>query len=335
VGLCMKILITGGAGFIGSTIASALSDVGHSVVVLDNLLTGKSEFASAHRFYLGDIADEGLVRQVWLENPDIDAVIHCAARIVVPESVRDPYSYYFENVAKSLQFFYLVQNLGCKRIVFSSSASVYGQSASFEVTESTPFNASSPYARTKMMMECILQDFTVSAPSFRAIALRYFNPIGADPHLRTGLQLQYPSHALGKIFECHKSGEPFQITGTNWPTRDGSGVRDYIHVWDLARAHVLAVEKFDPLTVNHRYKVINLGTGNGTTVFELVKAFEEVTGKPLPVIKAPPREGDVAGSYTVSQVAKLELGWTTQLSIADAIRDSFSWLAVRQERFGY
>jgi len=192
----MKVLISGGAGYIGSTIASALLDGGHTPILLDSLVTGRREFTKNRIFYEADIADRAMVRQIFSEHPDIEATIHCAALIVVPESVAKPYEYYKENVVKSMEFFKLLAELGQKRVVFSSSAAVYDVVPGFMVTEDSPLRPLSPYSRTKYMMEMVLKDFC-SAYGLNAIALRYFNPIGADPKMRTGLHIRYPSHLIG------------------------------------------------------------------------------------------------------------------------------------------
>jgi len=321
----MKVLITGGAGYIGSTIASACIDAGHEVVVIDDLSTGLRAFGADRNLYEGDIADPDVIRRAVTDHPDIHAVVHCAARIVVPESVADPLGYYDANVAKTITLLRLLREHGIGRIVFSSSASVYAGDSGAGVDETGALAPSSPYAASKVMVEQILSDAS-AAGDLRAIALRYFNPIGADPQLRTGLQNPTPSHALGKIMTAHATNEPFAITGTDWPTRDGSGLRDYIHVWDLALAHVAAVERFDEVaTPEEPYRVINLGTGDGVTVRELVDAFERVTGAPLATVDAERRPGDQAGAYAlVSRAAEL-LAWRSQRSVDDGIRDALAW----------
>jgi len=325
----MKILIAGGAGFIGSTIASACADSGIETVLLDSLVTGRREFTEGRTFYEGDISDGALIDRIFAEHPDIHAVIDCAALIVVPDSVADPLGYYRENVAKGIQFVgHLVRN-GCPRLLFSSSASIYRPDADdLSVDEDSPVDASSPYARTKAMFEMILRDIAASG-ALRVVSLRYFNPIGADPQLRTGLQIRKPTHALGKMIDVHHAGETFAITGTGWPTRDGSGIRDYVHVWDLAAAHVKAVQRFEQVTADSSYRAVNLGTGDGTTVRELVAAFESVTGSPLPTTETDPRPGDVAGAYTRSHLAAELLDWKPELTLQDGIRDSLRWYAKR------
>jgi len=327
MGEIVKVLITGGAGFIGSTVASACLDAGITPVVLDNLSTGRREFVADRNFYEGDIADGDLVDRIFREHPDITATIHCAALIVVPESVAQPIRYYRENVAKTVDLAeHLVRN-GCERLLFSSSAAVYGNAAVGQVDESSPPAPGSPYARTKAMMEQVLADISVAGP-MRVVSLRYFNPIGADPRMRTGLQNPAPSHALGKIMEAYATGQPFALTGTDWPTRDGSGIRDYIHVWDLADAHVRALVAFDSvLPPGGTHRIIDVGTGTGTTVRELVTAFEKVVGEPLAVVDAPRRPGDTAGSYTSGVLARELLGWEPTLSVEDGIRHALDWRA--------
>lgn len=336
----MKFLITGGAGYIGSTITSALEDAGHTPVILDNLVTGRIEFTRGRIFYQGDIADRALLEKIFRENPDIYAVVHCAALIIVPESTAKPYEYYRENVAKSVELFHILKDLGCPRVVFSSSASLYDTVPGFLVTEDAPLKPGSPYARTKYMMEMVLRDFC-AAYGMQGIALRYFNPIGADPQMRSGLQVPMPSLVVGRMVLAEMGQIPaFEITGVDWPTRDGTGIRDYVHVWDLAQAHVLALTNFEAAFERagnpaDNYLVINLGTGSGVTVRELVTAFEAVVGHPINKLEKPPRPGDVAGAYANRDKAQRLLGWQPQLSIQQAISDALKWAAKRKEMLGY
>jgi UDP-glucose 4-epimerase len=327
----LKVLIAGGAGFIGSTIASACLDAAIKPVILDNLVTGRREFITGRDFYEGDIADGQLVDCIFKDHPDVDAVIHCAALIVVPESVADPVTYYRANVVKSLEFVdHLVRN-GCERLIFSSSAAIYGAGADLTVDENSPINPQSPYARTKAVCEAMFADIA-AAQTIRVLSLRYFNPIGADPKMRTGLQLSRPTHALGKMMQALEDGVPFQVTGTDYPTRDGSGIRDYIHVWDLAAAHVAALSAFDALLAPMSTSLaINLGTGTGTTVREFLDAFNEVASVPIRAQDAERRPGDVAGAYTRIDRAVRLLDWQPQYGIADGIRHSLQWAALRHE----
>lgn len=327
----MKILIAGGAGYIGSTVASACLDVGISPIILDNLVTGRREFAAGREFYEGDIADGPLLDRIFGEHPDIDAVIHCAALIVVPDSVSDPIAYYRSNVSKSLEFAAHLLRNGCERMIFSSSASIYRPGPDLAVDEGSLIEPQSPYSRTKAICEAMFTDIAATQ-SLRVLSLRYFNPIGADPKMRTGLQLRRPSHALGKMIQAWEEGTLFQVTGTDYPTCDGSGIRDYIHVWDLASAHVAALEKFDDLlTERKRAAVINLGTGTGTTVRELLHAFNSVVSDPVAARDAARRPGDSVGAYTRIHLACQLLNWQPQYSIAEGILHSLHWAALRKD----
>jgi UDP-glucose 4-epimerase len=342
----MKVLVTGGAGYIGSTVCSALLENGHTPVILDSLTRGREEFVKDRICYHGDIADRALLEQIFVEHPDISHAIHFAALILVPESMREPYKYYSQNVAKSLEFFNILQALGCHRVVFSSSASIYETSNGGEAFETDRVNAKSPYARTKQIMEMILEDIA-RATKLRGIALRYFNPMGADPKMRSGMQLREVSHIVPKLVEVAMGREDFfNVCGTEYGTRDGTAIRDYIHVWDLAMAHVKAVEEFDRgfekaaaagilASDNPNFLVINVGRGDGVTVRELVAMFEKVYGKPVPTKDAQPRPGDVAGVYANTNRAKDLLGWTAQHSIEDAIATALEWGKLRKEKIGY
>jgi UDP-glucose 4-epimerase len=332
----MKYLITGGAGYIGSTICSALEDAGHTPIILDSLITGRKEFTRNRISYKADIADKKVVEKIFKEHPDIQATVHCAALIVVPESVTRPYEYYQDNVSKSIEFFHTLRQLGYDRVVFSSSAALYDIVPGFMVTEEAPIKASSPYSRTKLMMEMVLKDFC-SAYGMKGIALRYFNPIGADPKMRSGIHVKEPTHVLGKLVDTAQGRQPvFNITGTHFPTRDGTGIRDYVHVWDLARAHVNAVTQFDDVfehagNPTSNYLVINLGTGRGVTVRELVTAFEKVYGQKINKKETGPRPGDVAGAYTNADTAKRLLGWEAELPIEQGISDALKWGELRNK----
>jgi UDP-glucose 4-epimerase len=328
----VKVLITGGAGFIGSTIGSACLDGGIQPVVLDSLVTGRREFATGRPFYEGDIADGELVDRIFAEHPEIVATIHCAALIVVPDSMSEPLRYYRENVAKSIELIEHLQRNGCERLLFSSSASMYGADPDFSVDENSAIDPQSPYATTKVMVENVLRDVAKASP-MRVLSLRYFNPIGADPQLRTGLQVARPSHALGKLIQAYEDDVTFNITGVDWPTRDGTGIRDYVHVWDLARAHVEGVRRFDTVVpAEPGYRVINLGSGTGTTVRELVDAFSAVIGRPLPRHDAPARPGDVVGAYARNELARQLLGWEPKYGVEEGIRHSLEWAAIRPQR---
>lgn len=333
----MKVLVTGGAGYIGSTTAKALEEAGHVPVVLDSLLSGPRAFVRDRIFYEGDIADRELLRRIVAEHPDIEATIHMAARIIVPESMALPYEYYRDNVAKSLELFDELVALGKPRVLFSSSASLYALKDEFEVSEADPLDPGSPYARTKRMMEQVLEDMA-RASDLRAVILRYFNPIGSDPDLESGIYVREPSHVLGQlVLAARGQKDSFTITGTEHPTRDGTGIRDYIHVWDLARAHVRAIERFDDVlaAVDAPSVVVNIGTGQGVTVRELVASFERVFGSEVPITEAPPRPGDAVGAFAnVDRSAEL-LDWRAELGIDEAIASALAWAAKRKDVLGY
>ncbi|MFF0744431.1 UDP-glucose 4-epimerase GalE [Streptomyces sp. NPDC004111] len=321
----MKVLIAGGAGYIGSTVASYCLDAGITPVLLDSLTTGRREFTAGRVFYEGDIADGALVDRVYAEHPDIHAVIHCAALIVVPESVADPVGYYRANVSKTLDFVSHLLRNGCERLIFSSSASVYRAGEDFTVDEHSAVEPRSPYARSKAICEDMLRDIAAVTP-LRTLSLRYFNPLGADPALRTGTQFPRTRQVIGSLVEAYETGAPFRVAGDSFPTRDGSGIRDYLHVWDLAAAHVAALRNYDnAFTGGARSAVINLGTGTGTTVFELLAAFNAAAGTPVASVVVPPRPGDSPGAFTRTDRAAELLGWRTELTLADGIRDALAW----------
>jgi UDP-glucose 4-epimerase len=333
----MKVLVTGGAGYIGSITASALERAGHTPVILDSLLSGPEAFVAGRPFYRGDIADRGLLRRIVDEHSDIGGTIHLAARIVVAESMTRPYEYYRDNVARSLELLDELRRLGKPRVILSSSASVYAPTADFEVFEIAPTGPQSPYARSKRMIELILEDLAV-AGGLRGLILRYFNPIGSDPDLRFGMHIREPLHVLGQlVLAARGQRDAFQITGTDYPTRDGTGLRDYVHVWDLALAHVAALEQFDAVLERAAAPtaILNLGSGQGVTVRELVAAVETVLGRPVPTQEAPRRAGDPVGAYANVDKAREWLGWSTQYSLLDGVASALAWAERRKQVLGY
>jgi UDP-glucose 4-epimerase len=260
-----------------------------------------------------------------------------AARIVVPESVAQPHLYYENNVARSLELFDELARLGRPRVLFSSSASIYATVEGFEVTERSPLEPGSPYARTKLMMEQMLGDLA-AAGALRALILRYFNPVGSDPDLESGVYAREPSHVLGQMTMAALGLiDAFTVTGTDLPTRDGTGIRDYVHVWDVARAHVAAVERFDAALDGAAAPstVVNIGTGRGVTVRELLGIFEQAFGRPVPTREAPPRPGDAVGSFANVDRARDLLGWSAELTVADGVESALRWAERRSEVLGY
>ena len=328
----MKVLLTGGAGYIGSVTARALERSGHTTVLLDSLTAGARAFTRGRIFYQGDIADHALVRRIVTEHPDLAGCVHLAARTSVPESVADPVTYYRENVAKSLEFLQELTAAGIHRVVFSSSAAVYGPTPHFEVRETDPTVPASPYGRTKLMVEQILTDMA-AAGALRAVSLRYFNPVGSDPDLECGVYTSAPSHVLGQLVRTALGDQPaFTLTGDDLPTSDGSGVRDYIHVWDVARAHVRALEKFDGVTAAapDGHLVLNVGTGTPVTVRELHAAVQRVSGREIPLTVAPARAGDVAGAYANVDRAAQVLDWRAASSLDEAVASALAWAQCRE-----
>ena len=312
----MKYLITGGAGYIGSTICSALEDSGHTPIILDSLVTGRAEFTRNRIFYHADIADSEAVETIFREHPDIRATIHCAALIVIPESVSQPFDYYHENVCKSLELFKNLNRLGGKRVVFSSSATVYGDPASVPIREDFPVGATTnPYGRSKLIIEQVLGDLAASDPDWRIALLRYFNPVGAHKSGRIGEDPRgIPNNLMPYIAQVAVGLRAYlNVWGNDYPTPDGTGVRDYIHVMDLAAGHLAAL---DFLTTHpHGRYVFNLGTGQGYSVMEMLRAFETVVGKPLPFHIAPRRAGDVASCYANPGFAASQLNWRAKLDL--------------------
>lgn len=330
----MKILVTGGAGYIGSTVVSALADAGHFPIILDSLTEGQASFVSHHPLYVGDISDVQLLKKIFSDHPDINVLMHFAARIDVAESMRRRTLYYTENLLKATILTSWVLDNGVKYVIFSSTAAVYeGSAGSLGLTEDALVNPLSPYARSKLMFETVLRDLTVEANA-SAIALRYFNPVGADPAMRSGPYKADPSHILGKLTAlAAMNGGEFIINGDDYPTRDGTPVRDYIHVWDLAQAHLAALAylvKSGQQTEN--LTVINIGSGSGVTVRECVEAFLDVTGLPIQVRVGERRAGDTAGAFADTRRAQTLLHWSPKLTLKQGIQDALAWQTRTKDR---
>lgn len=307
-------------------VCHVLSDHGHEPVILDSLATGSLHQVSRFPSFIGDVSDKNLIETIIDKHPDIESVVHCAGKILVPESVVHPDQYYYENVSKSLELFTNLNTLGINKILFSSSASIYESRNGEIVDENSPLKPLSPYAKNKLVVEMILEDFCNSF-DMKAIALRYFNPIGADPKMRCGPSLANTSHLLGNLVRVAEGiTDKMKITGSNWPTKDGTGVRDYIHVWDLAEAHVAALKFFNStFPSKSKFEKINVGGGNPTTVMEFVEIFEEVYGSQITTIKAPPRDGDTAGAFASIERADELLKWRPRMSLEQGIADAIKW----------
>lgn len=327
-----SILVSGGTGFIGSHTCVELIEAGYDIVVFDNLSNSKLESLNRveqicgvrPRFYEADMLDREALENIFAQE-SIDAVIHFAGYKAVGESVAKPWEYYHNNISGTLTLLDVMRNHGCKTIVFSSSATVYGDPAFVPITEDCPLGTpTNPYGKTKSMLEQILSDMCVSDPEWNVSLLRYFNPIGAhksgligeDPNgIPNNLMPYITQVALGKL-------EKLGIFGNDYDTPDGTGVRDYIHVVDLAKGHVATLKATEGDTGVH---IWNLGTGQGYSVLEVVHAFEKANDLTLPYEFLPRREGDIAQCYSSAEKAKRELGWVAELGLEDMCRDSWNW----------
>ena len=323
-----KILVTGGTGFIGSHTCVELLANGYDIIIMDNLSNSKEaavdriEKISGKKvkFYNADMCDYAAVAAIFKEN-DIDAVVHFAGFKAVGESVKKPIEYYTNNLYGTLILLRVMEEFGCKRIVFSSSATVYGVDNKAPYVEDMPTSATNPYGYTKVMIEQMLRDVCVADSEFTAVALRYFNPIGAhksgllgeDPNgIPNNLVPYIAQVAIGKL-------EQLSVFGNDYDTPDGTGVRDYIHVVDLAEGHVCAID----YAMKHKgFEAVNLGTGRGSSVLEVVAAYEKACGKPIPKRMAPRRAGDIDSTYADASKAKEIFGWVAKSDIDEMCADS-------------
>lgn len=320
----MAVLVTGGAGYIGSHMAWALLDAGHDVVVLDRLSTGfRWAVPERARFYLGDVADKTLLRQIFDENK-IDAIIHFAGSIVVPDSVLNPLDYYDNNTVKSRELIAAAIEAGISNFIFSSTAAVYGSVASNAlVRETAPLNPENPYGQSKMMTEIMLRD-AARVHDFRYVALRYFNVAGADPQGRTGQSSRNASHLLKIACEAALGlRERVNVYGTDYPTPDGTGVRDYIHVSDLVAAHLRAL---DYLRSGGAALTANCGYGRGYSVLDVLNAVRVVSGRDFPIALGPRRSGDAASVVADPTVARQVLNWVPRHDrLQGIVRSALEW----------
>ena len=328
----MKVLVTGGAGFIGSHTVVELLAAGHEVLVYDNLCNSSEKSLARVKeitgkevpFVRGDILDRDALEKVFAEN-SFDCCIHFAGLKAVGESVEKPWEYYYNNITGTLILTDVMRHHNCRNIIFSSSATVYGEPAEIPITENCPkAPCTNPYGWTKSMLEQILSDLQKADPKWNVILLRYFNPIGAHKSGKIGenpngipnnLMPYVTQVAVGKLPEL-------RVFGNDYETHDGTGVRDYIHVVDLAKGHVKALKKIEE---NAGLKVYNLGTGKGYSVLDIVKSFEEATGVKIPYQICPRRSGDIAKNYCDPALAKAELGWEAENGIEEMCADSWNW----------
>lgn len=336
----MKILVTGGAGYIGSHTCVELLNAGYEVVVLDNLYNSSKEALNRVEkitgktltFYEGDMLDREICEKIFTEHK-IDAVIHFAGLKAVGESVEKPWEYYYNNITGTLILTDVMRKHGCKNIVFSSSATVYGDPAFVPITEECPKGQiTNPYGQTKGMLEQILTDLHTGDPEWNVILLRYFNPIGAhesgligeDPKgIPNNLVPYIAQVAIGKR-EC------LGVFGNDYPTPDGTCVRDYIHVVDLAVGHVCAIKK---LETAKGVLIYNLGTGRGYSVLDVLHAYEKACGKEIPFKFCPRRAGDVPACYSDPSKAAKELGWTAKRDIEEMCADSWKWQSMNPDGY--
>lgn len=323
------ILVTGGAGFIGSHTCVELLDKGYEIAIIDNFCNSKPETLDKIReitkkdfkLYEADLLDREKVEKIFEENK-IDAVIHFAGLKAVGESVAKPMEYYYNNIGSTLVLTQTMAKYGCKKIVFSSSATVYGDPATVPITEDFPLHTTNPYGSTKLMIENILQDIYVSDNEWSIVLLRYFNPIGAH---KSGLIGESPNGIPNNLVPYIAQvavgiREHLNVFGDDYNTPDGTGVRDYIHVVDLSLGHVKAVEK---VTATTGVNVYNLGTGNGYSVLEVLHAYEKACGKTLKYVVTPRRPGDIAMCYADTTKSKQELDWVATRGIDEMCEDSW------------
>lgn len=327
----MRILVAGGAGYIGSHTCLVLLEAGHEVVVADNLCNSKEESLRRVQeltgkpisFYQVDVTEEAAVEKIFAEQ-HIDGVIHFAGLKAVGESVEQPVRYYYNNVVSTLTLCKVMKRHGVHKFVFSSSATVYGENDIPFVETMNLLPTTNPYGETKVMSERILQDVAAVEADWSVALLRYFNPIGAHESGRIGEDPQgIPNNLMPYITQVASGKrERLRVWGNDYPTVDGTGVRDYIHVMDLAEGHVKALEKLDE---KKGVLIYNLGTGHGVSVLQLVQAFEKANGLTIPYDICPRRAGDIAEFYADASKAERELGWKANRTIADMCRDAWNW----------
>ena len=330
-----NILVTGGAGYIGSHVVVRLHEENYNPVILDNFSNSEKSVLNRLKeitgreftLYEGDILDSTLLKTIF-DKESIDGVIHFAAKKAVGESVEKPLEYYNCNVVGLLSVLEAMLQASVLNMVFSSSCTVYGQPDELPVTEQSPKKpANSPYGNTKQIGEEIIEDTVLSGKNLKSIALRYFNPIGAHPSSLIGeLPLGVPNNLVPFITQTAAGlREKLTVFGSDYDTPDGTCIRDYIHVMDLADAHVQALNKLDSINQNSHFDVINIGTGRGNTVLEAINAFENVTGEKLNYQIGPRRAGDVEKVYAQVDKSKNVLNWETKYSLQDSMRDSWNW----------
>ncbi|MBQ7037016.1 MAG: UDP-glucose 4-epimerase GalE [Clostridia bacterium] len=327
-----KILVTGGAGYIGSHTSVELLNAGFDIVVIDNLCNAKKDAIDNIKdickkdfpFYQADVRDRNALIRIFEEN-DISSVIHFAGLKAVGESVAKPLSYYDNNLVSTLTLLEVMAEKNVKKLVFSSSATVYGDPHTVPISEDFPLHTTNPYGTTKLMIEQILRDLCASDPDWGIVILRYFNPIGAHKSGKIGEDPNgIPNNLLPYIAKVASGELPsLSVFGNDYPTCDGTGVRDYIHVVDLSLGHVKSLEKIKDENGVYTY---NLGTGNGYSVLQIVQAFEKATGRKINYKITPRRPGDIAACFANPEKAREELGWTAKYDISDMCKDTWRYV---------
>jgi UDP-glucose 4-epimerase len=331
-----KILVTGGLGFIGSHTVVELQNEGYEVVIIDDLSNSSEKVLDGITAITGktpvfeklDLKEKDKVEAFFAEHSDIKGVIHFAASKAVGESVKEPLMYYENNISTLVYVLKELKKLPSAGFIFSSSCTVYGQADELPITENAPVKqAESPYGNTKQIGEEIIKDTCKVSPNLKAIALRYFNPVGAHESVEIGeLPIGVPQNLVPFITQTAIGlREELSVFGEDYPTPDGTCIRDYIHVVDLAKAHVIALKRLLENKNKENYETFNLGTGKGSSVLEVVKSFEKVSGQNLNYKIVGRREGDIISAYADTNKANNELGWKTQLSLDDAMRSAWKW----------
>ena len=317
----MSILVTGGLGYVGSHCVKALKKQNEDIIILDNLEYGHKAAALGINYIIGDIADKDLMSSIF-EKHDIEAVLHFAAYRSVGESVKDPQKYYKQNIAKSIDMLEVMNKYNCKMMIFSSTAATFGEPEYTPIDEKHPQKPTNPYGSSKLMLETVLKDY--ESIGLRSISLRYFNAAGADPDGEIGECHIPEEHIIPIIFQTLLGQrEKVYIFGNDYPTTDGTCVRDYIHVNDLAKAHILALAA---LRQGHKTDFYNMGNGNGFSVLDIIKTTEEITGLKVPYEFAQKRAGDPAILIATSEKITKELGYSSDFSdIKDIIRTAWNW----------
>jgi UDP-glucose 4-epimerase len=339
----MKILVTGGTGFIGSHTVVELQQAGYEVEIVDNLSNSYAEVVDKIEqitgirpgFSVFDICDIASLRRFFASHSGIEGIIHFAAHKAVGESVEQPLKYYYNNLVSLINLLTCMKETSIINMVFSSSCTVYGQPDQLPVTENAPLKpAFSPYGNTKQIAEEILADSIIANKDLKVIALRYFNPIGAHPTALIGeLPIGVPNNLVPFITQTAiGKRESLRVFGDDYPTPDGTAIRDYIHVVDLAKAHVVALERLIRRKVKNNFEVFNLGTGHGLSVMQVIKSFEKVTGLKLNYHICPRRDGDVIEVWADTNFANTELGWKATRDIDEMMASAWKWeLALKQQ----